>query len=279
MILDRASFTPLYHQLFQNLRQNIESGVWPAHSPTPSERELCEMCQVSRGTVRQALAQLVYQGLVYRKPGKGTFVTGLKLTLQKFDTFAKDIQRKGMIVSFRLLLNKKIVPNSHIRTFFQLTEKEMIFKIARLLLGDGEPFVLATTYIPEKVLPGLDKEDLKHIALSDIFVKKLRVPMIRAKETLGSIPLDSFEAEKLRVPRDLPALLVKRIVYTAKAPIILEEHVVRGDKCNYSFEYSYEDMRFSPSRYFIVERSDHELPSSNRILLLSEKRKMKMESG
>jgi len=173
----------------------------------------------------------------------------------------------------------KIVADSHARTFFQLTEKEMVFKIVRLLLGDGEPFVLTTTYVPEKVLPGLDKENLEQRALSDVFIRKLRVPMIRAKETLGPISLDSFEAEKLRVPHDLPAFLVKRIVYTAEAPIILEEQVVRGDKCSYSFEYSYEDMRFGPSRYFIIERSGHELSSSNRILLLNEKRKMKMESG
>jgi len=218
MLLDRQSFIPLYHQLVEKFREKIESGVWPPHSLLPSERKLCKMYRVSRGTVREAISRLVHEGLLYRKQGKGTFVAGPKLMFHKFDTFAKDLKEKGITPSFKLLQKEKI--------------------------GDNEPFLLATTYLPEKLVPNLEEANLEHTPMWDVLLRKLKVPIVRAMENLGAIPVDKFEAEKLKIPPGSPALLVKRMVYTTEKPIFYEELLVRG----------YAEMRLGPFRHFIIDR-------------------------
>ena len=65
---------PKYEAIFQAIRQEIESGALPHGAPLASEADLCEQMRVSRGPVRQALAELQRQGLVKRQPGKGSFV-------------------------------------------------------------------------------------------------------------------------------------------------------------------------------------------------------------
>lgn len=61
-ILNTESYSPLYKQLMQKLRADIQSGVYPVHSRIPSEQELCETYQVSRVTVRKALSELTQEG-------------------------------------------------------------------------------------------------------------------------------------------------------------------------------------------------------------------------
>src|SRR5438067_2096267 len=70
---------PYYYQLENHLREQISTGRWPADRPIYSERQLCEMYDVSRTTVRQAIGRLVNEGLLYHIKGKGTFIRRQKL--------------------------------------------------------------------------------------------------------------------------------------------------------------------------------------------------------
>jgi DNA-binding LacI/PurR family transcriptional regulator len=74
-MLDPTSPRPLYLQLADHLRRQIDTGAWQANTRLPPEVELAVQFTVSRGTVRQAMDLLVHQGLLQRTPGKGTFVT------------------------------------------------------------------------------------------------------------------------------------------------------------------------------------------------------------
>jgi len=238
MPLDEKSPIPLYHQLTEELRENIENGDWLPHSLIPSETELCEKYGVSRGTVRQALSQLVQEGLLYRKQGRGTFVAEPKITqqLNKFYSFAQDMREKGLKPSSKVLQNEKILPDSYIKNVLGLKEKEMVYKIMRLRLADEEPLILETSYLVEELFPDLDREDVEKVPLYDIIIKKYRIRITRAKETFEPILVDRFEAEKLQIPLGSPALLVKRITYTAGIPFEFRKSIVRGDKCSYSVE-------------------------------------------
>lgn len=74
MSLDRSSAVPYYVQLKQVLQSEIQNGVYAPGELIPTEAELCRRYGISRHTVRQALSELVKEGVVYRVPGKGTFV-------------------------------------------------------------------------------------------------------------------------------------------------------------------------------------------------------------
>src|SRR5665647_2612042 len=79
-MLDETSPVPLYYQLQEIIRSRIESGQWQPGQQLPPEAELCEEFSLSRGTVRQALADLVREGLLHRRRGKGSFVATPKIS-------------------------------------------------------------------------------------------------------------------------------------------------------------------------------------------------------
>ncbi len=72
--IDRDSPVPIYHQLKSLIREQIESGLWKPGDRIPTENELCRLYGISRSPVRQALKELVYEGMLVRRPGAGTFV-------------------------------------------------------------------------------------------------------------------------------------------------------------------------------------------------------------
>jgi DNA-binding GntR family transcriptional regulator len=76
-----AAGTPvrLYHRIKEDLTLQIRSGSWRPAQEIPSEVALCRHYRVSRGTIRRAIADLVQQGLVFCRQGRGSFVSQPKL--------------------------------------------------------------------------------------------------------------------------------------------------------------------------------------------------------
>ena len=80
--INKSSSIPLYQQLYEKLRDEINEGRYPAGSRLPTEAELSETYQVSRVTVRKAMEQLEKEDFLVRKVGKGTFVREHKFSRQ-----------------------------------------------------------------------------------------------------------------------------------------------------------------------------------------------------
>ena len=100
--LKADSSSPLYHQLMQRITADIEQGTYPTGSRIPPEHELEQLYQVSRVTVRRALAELTSEGLLERKQGKGTFVSMPK----ESDTFPRGVQSSTLC----LIAKEKVDP-------------------------------------------------------------------------------------------------------------------------------------------------------------------------
>ena len=108
---------PYYYQLMQLLSEEIQSGSRPADALIPSEHELCALYGVSRTVVRQALGELVADGLLYRVKGKGTYVTRRKLEekfIQRSDGFYREMTNRGFAVSSTVLDQRRMAPPPHV---------------------------------------------------------------------------------------------------------------------------------------------------------------------
>ena len=73
-MIDRNSPVPLYYQLKVHLKRRMETGEWRSGDRLPTEMELCDAFQISRAPVRQALTELVREGMIYRRAGHRSFV-------------------------------------------------------------------------------------------------------------------------------------------------------------------------------------------------------------
>ena len=134
--MNHDSIIPLYAQVEEQLRRDIENGVYSKNGRIPTEAELAKQYNVSRITVRRAVEDLVGQGLVEKKQGKGTFVTAHKFS-RRLDTgpmgFTEMCESVGLTPSAQNLKAEICVPKSaQIRSFLQLQDREPAIHISRL---------------------------------------------------------------------------------------------------------------------------------------------------
>ena len=76
--MEKDSSKPLYRQLESIIKEQIESGERGPGENILSEKELCNLYDISQITARKAIFELVNNGALYRVPGKGTFVSEAK---------------------------------------------------------------------------------------------------------------------------------------------------------------------------------------------------------
>ena len=110
MVLDRSKDSkPLYLQIKDILKHKIINNEYAVGSTIPSENELEEIFGVSRMTIRQAVNELVNEGLLRKERGrgKGTVVLSNAIAdkLSTVKSFTQKMQEQGYI-----LKNKQITP-------------------------------------------------------------------------------------------------------------------------------------------------------------------------
>src|SRR5574342_920172 len=145
-------FIPLYYQLENILRSKIEGGeVLPNHK-LPTEQELSREYKISRATVRQALAALVSEGLLFRKQGKGTFVTekATQTKTVKLTGFTEDLFTEGHQAEVKVLEVKAVPSPERVSGILRIPTGEEVIRFKRVRSVDGSPFSYVINYmVPE----------------------------------------------------------------------------------------------------------------------------------
>ncbi|MGR5874663.1 GntR family transcriptional regulator [Bacillus pacificus] len=167
--------TPLYYQLMDIIVEQIETGNLQEHDKLPSERELCEIHDVSRTTVRQTMQELEKEGYIYKKHGKGSFVSPrvFNQSLVRFYSFTEEMKKFGKVPSSTVVSFSIIHCDKKISKIMNLNNGEEVYQITRLRLADKEPMLFETSYIPVKFFPYLTKKELEETPMYEIFRKKI----------------------------------------------------------------------------------------------------------
>lgn len=237
-MLNKSSRVPLYSQLMDILISEIENEM-EANEKILSEREICEKYDVSRTTVRQAVAELEKDGYIYKKHGKGTFVASKKINqnLQGFYSFTEEMKKLGKVPSTKVLKFEIMPINLEIAKKTKLVQGELVYKFTRLRLADGEPMMVETTYVPYNKFPGITKEHLGVTALYDIFRDSFNQKVEYAEEEFSPILTNEREAKYLKVDIGSPSLKISRYAYNKFDKIIeYTVSIARGDKIRYNIK-------------------------------------------
>lgn len=229
----RNSPVPRYHQLKEILRDRVRSGEWKPGDLIPSERELCELYHISRMTARQAITELVNEGVFYREQGRGTFVTTNKITqqLMRLTGFTEDITARGQQASTRVLAARMGEADAETAEKLRIPVGSPVFSLQRLRLADGEPLAVEYTQLSFKGCERLLEEDLEHNSLYRLLETKFGLPLMEAEQELEAGLAGSEYAGLLEVAPSSPALYTRRITYTDRnQPIEYARSVYRGNK-------------------------------------------------
>jgi GntR family transcriptional regulator len=148
--LEKGSQNPLYRQLMRRLKNDVAVGVYPAGGRIPSEQALCDRYGVSRVTVRKAMLDLVQEGLLVRRQGKGTFVADARLTrdLQHITSFSDACAGMGRTASSRVIeLGRELARREDVERLCVSADAEVI-QLCRLRLCDDEPVMVEYNRFP-----------------------------------------------------------------------------------------------------------------------------------
>jgi GntR family transcriptional regulator len=239
-MLDERSPVPLYYQLQEIIRARIDGGDWQTGQQLPPESELCQEFGLSRGTVRQALADLVREGLLHRRRGKGSFVATPKIPqdLMKaatgFSEYAKQIV--GSELGNRLIAVTIVPANSSLSEKLEIPEGSAVVEIRKVKLVTGQPYFISSAYIPQSLCPGLENEDHGTGSLFDLCRSKYGIHVDKIKGWFEPVLVSDYEASMLDVEKNSPAMAYERIRYLAgDRPFMVSKHIIRGDMCRLTF--------------------------------------------
>lgn len=214
----RNSPLPRYYQLKEILRERIRSGEWKPGSLIPSERELSEKYGISRMTARQAITDLVNEGIFYREQGKGTFVSNRKITQQLIHLtgFTEDIRARGQLPSTKVLTAEMAPADDATAEKLRVEPGTLIFRLQRLRLADDEPLAIEVSQIHFKGCERLLEEDLEHNSLYRVLEAKFGIMLMEADQELEAGLVGNDEAQLLNISPGSPVLFTRRTTYTER---------------------------------------------------------------
>ncbi|WDV47164.1 GntR family transcriptional regulator [Clostridiaceae bacterium M8S5] len=226
---------PLYYQLMDIIIDDINNGKYKENDKLPSERELCQVYDISRATVRQTILELEKEGYVYKQHGKGTFVSGerFKQDLLKIYSFTEEMKKLGKKPFTKVLDFAVVRLNERMANKMNMKEGSKVYKIKRLRLAGEKPMMVETSYIPYDRFMGLKKEDLEQEAMYDIFIKRYNAVFTKAEESFRPVLTREEEAKLLKNVVDSPSMMVERITFEGNNIIEYTVSIARGDKFKY----------------------------------------------
>lgn len=227
--LERGSPVPYYHQIADWLRDQVQRGELAALARVPSEFELAGAFAISRTTARKALDRLVQEGVLFRRAGKGTFVTANRITYGASThlSFSAMMTELGYRTATQVLLAKLVPAPAHVGLALGVRVGSPLVCIRRLRSVEGRPAAIHTSYLQARYqsILGRDLTGSLHEAMRAEGARE-----VESRDELDAIAASADEAKLLEVPEGSPLVLVEGIGYTAALePLRYTEGAYRAD--------------------------------------------------
>ena len=232
-MIDLESAMPLYAQVKEQLVRQIRGGQYLPHAVLPAERELMEQFQVSRITVRRALADLANEGLVYRKVGRGTYVAAEPIveTLTELVGHLEELQRRNLHPDVLLVEQGFREPSPEVSQ--ALGAPAGVYFCRRLIKVEGTPLLILDICLPGDLGFAFDLRQLTEVPIHEVLERHGLTPHA-AEQRVTARSMHLWEAEMLGVTSGAPALEVVRTEWSAAGRGMLWTRALyRGDRYQY----------------------------------------------
>lgn len=238
-VIRHRTAKPLYQVVEDHIREMITTGTLVPGDLIPSEPQLAKQLDVSQGTVKKAIDNLVWERLLFRHQGKGTYVSNIDFnnSLFRFTTYG-DAQGKPARIH-KETTSRIVEPASELDAAkLQIDEGSDTLLIERVGSVDGEPVMVEFSRWRADMVPGLEDESV-HIPdlLYALIVETFNVPVVRAEETLTAGAADEQTARHLGIDIGTPVLVLNRTTFTRDNTIVeVRTSKGRADKFSYKTE-------------------------------------------
>lgn len=242
-LINKYSNVPLYSQLKNLIIEKIESGEYAEDTKIPSEQELCDLFDISRPTVRQAVSELTNNGYLYKEKGKGTFVSKAKtrIDIRNYSGFTDSIL-DSQVPGQRNIIAMGVIENTQLKKLddvFSLpyNSRVQFVEIKFGTLQNNEILSLNVSYIPLTLFPTIIDDIRDKKPSFEILRGKYPLIPVKTKSTLEIIYTEQGDAQYLQVPTGQPLIRIDNVIYSKSGQVV--EYIVskyRADKSKLVFE-------------------------------------------
>lgn len=200
-MLDRSKDSkPLYLQIKDILKQKIINNEYAVGTTIPSENELEEIFGVSRMTIRQAVNELVNEGLLKKERGrgKGTVVLSSAIAdkLSTVKSFTQKMQEQGLILKNKQINLSIVSPTETIATALNINPNDKVLRLSRIRMVNNDIIMYSISYIPESLDLPLDAQ--LYGSLYQLLTTK-NIQITHAEEYIEAMLADESISQSLEI--------------------------------------------------------------------------------
>jgi GntR family transcriptional regulator len=213
--VDRESQQKLYVQMYSIIKEKIEKREWPVGSQIPTEDELCKTYDVSKATVRMAIADLVRYGYLKKLQGKGTFVmhTLPDLGITMKTRLTEDMFGEGVNARKEILMKGIKAPPDDVKAYLK-TDRDMYYVLCKRVVNN-EPAYLEETFIPLETVPDVDELEVCQTPFYELIQEKSEKKIFKVIQMIEITEISSDAASILKIGNNDPVLLLHRLLMAA----------------------------------------------------------------
>jgi DNA-binding GntR family transcriptional regulator len=231
---------PIYHRIQLSLRMDIQRGRFAEGDRLPSESELARAFSTTRGTVRQALARLEYEGLIQREAGRGTFATPSRVQ-QQIDTrmmasFEEQIASQGATVTLQLLSFEACPAPESVAHALRLISGTEAYRLRRLRFVDGEVMSYEDRWMLREYGRKIKSAALKTDSSVMLMNGVMPEPLSEMEVFVRAATVDQKIAKLLTIRANSAVLIRAHTFYDKyRRPVLTGQSIYRGDRYQFSY--------------------------------------------
>lgn len=235
-----ATTAPLYRRIEARLRGDIAAGRIREGERMPSEAELAREFATTRGTVRQALQRLTFEGLIVREVGRGTFAAAPKFETRIDTRFATSFEhqmaaRGASVVLEPVSFASETAPESIAEALRQFPG-ERAWRMVRRRLIDGEVVGYEDRWVVADVGRRIKPAQLRKLSAIAIVEAVLGEPLGDLEVVVRASAASAEAAALLDVRRGSPVLMrAHTFLDGRRRPVLTGQSVFRGDRYQFSY--------------------------------------------
>lgn len=230
----KDSEVPLYLQVSEWIRENIYKGDLGKGDRIPSENQIMEILQVSRGTVKKAVTMLVNEGMLVQVQGKGTFVRNENISYSLGEgllSFAESLESQHLRFTTEVITSRVEHASKHVADKLRIKPESPILYLERVRSVEGERVMLIENRINVELCPGILEVDFNSNNLFPTIEKLSGRKISFAESRYAAKIVGSERGHYLEVSEDAPVLHLEQLVHFEKdLPVELGNVWLKSDK-------------------------------------------------
>ncbi|WP_298579117.1 GntR family transcriptional regulator [uncultured Olegusella sp.] len=222
-IIQKDCPKPIYSQVIDYLKDNISSGLWKESERIPSEIELTETLQVSRGSIKKAISHLVKEGLLEQIQGKGTYVKAHDISFPLTEgliSFSETLKEQHIEFTTEIVSAEQLIANESIAKYLNIKPGDTYFRLERIRKVKDEPIMYIENNINCSIAPGIAGADYVNESFFSIIKKYSGHEVKYSNTSFLAKAADQHHAKYLEMETGSPVLQQVQTVFLDNDSII-----------------------------------------------------------